>query len=189
MSPPIRIVIIGGAFAGTCALVGVRERFAQQLTTGDLQVLMVDREPFAGPGLAWDGSMTSECQLSNLDVERLELSSDFRPTFGDWLIAEHPAQFADDPYLSVSFPPRWYFGEYLRAARSRLNDHPGIEVHDGTPAFGIRPLPNYRFRITLGPDLRTVEADLVLLCTGAPGNAGGTRFAHLARAIGCKRRR
>ena len=74
-SPPVRIVIIGGAFAGTCALWGVRERFAQQLAAGDLQVLMVDREPFAGPGLAWDGSITSECQLSNLDVERLELSS------------------------------------------------------------------------------------------------------------------
>ncbi len=79
-----RIVIIGGAFAGTRALQGIRERFGQRLASGDLQVMMLDREVRAGPGLAWDPGKTSECQLSNLHVKRLEISAEFRPTFADW---------------------------------------------------------------------------------------------------------
>ena len=141
---------------------------------------MLDREASAGPGLAWDPETTSECQLSNLHIDRLAISTEFRPTFADWLVAEYPDEFAEDPHLEAAFPPRWYFGEYLRAARARLRDTPGIKIRDGVEATSLRPLPNERWEVTIGPEAQTIEADFILLCTGAPTDAGAARFAHLA---------
>ncbi|NMN60677.1 putative NAD(P)/FAD-binding protein YdhS [Xanthobacter sp. SG618] len=150
------VVVVGGGFSGTL--------FALAAAAARLDVVLVEREAKAGPGLAYGAC--DPRHLLNVPVARMEVG--LKPSFAQWLKASGADLSAAIEEaggdLARAFVPRALFGAYLAerletalAARNgRLRRVRGevVRVSD-------RPVPS----VTLS-DGRRIEGTHVVLATG-----------------------
>lgn len=150
------VVVVGGGFSGTL--------FALAAVAARLDVVLVEREAKAGPGLAYGAC--DPCHLLNVPVARMEVG--LKPSFAQWLTASGAdltaavAEAGGD--LARAFVPRALFGAYLaerleaalatRNGRLRRLRGEAVRITD-------RPVPT----VTLA-DGRRIEGTHVVLATG-----------------------
>lgn len=103
-----RIVVIGGGFSGTLAAINL-------LRHGDSRLILVERQPLAGEGLAYGAAHPAH--LLNVRAGNMSAFPDDPEHFRRWLIEQGETS---DPN---PFVPRLRYGDYLRglldAARAR----------------------------------------------------------------------
>jgi uncharacterized NAD(P)/FAD-binding protein YdhS len=155
--PNTSVIIVGGGFTGTLlALVAA--------AAPRLDVVLVERERVAGPGLAYGACGPDH--LLNVPVARMEVG--LSPTFARWLVASGADLSAalDEAGgdLARAFVPRALFGAYLAerleealaAGNGRLR-----RVRGDVVRVSDRPVPGVQLA-----DGRRIEGTHVVLATG-----------------------
>ncbi|MEP9354686.1 FAD/NAD(P)-binding protein [Xanthobacter sp. KR7-65] len=151
------IIVVGGGFAGT--LFALAAAAAPRL-----DVVLVERERRAGPGLAYGACAPQH--LLNVPVARMELG--LAPTFAQWLIASGADLSAalDEAGgdLNRAFVPRALFGAYLAErleAALDAGDGRLRRVRGDVVRVSDRPVPCVQLA-----DGRRIEGTHVVLATG-----------------------
>ena len=145
----------------------------------------MNARPGPGLGLAWDGAVLSDCQLTNTPVGQLRLSEQLQPTFETWLRQRYPHTFGADQHLYAAYPPRRYFGEYVNEMCDAMAGFPGVSIRTATEVTRIEKEGGYTVTCCDANGKEdALRADSIVLCTGAPAAPGQTRFAHLRLSPG-----
>lgn len=165
LAPGAGVVVVGGGFTGAVAAM----HFA--LRRPDLQIQIVERNGFAGRGLAYGAAAPSD--LLNVPVNRLKIG--LAPDFEDWLRNSEAGAVSDVEIavaeaggsLSDAFIPRRLFGDYVAwqfETRRKAAPPGAIQVVRGN-AVGFLDSPR---RGVVLDDGREIEGAAVVLALGNP---------------------
>lgn len=165
-----KIVVIGAGFAGTMTAAHLLD---PRLATGPLRILLIERQPPAGPGVAF--GTADPAQLLNVPAAEMSAWPDQPDHFAAWLRAEGLS--AEAP----AFAERGHYGRYLQdqlqAAIRQAPADRGLEIIRDE-AIGLLP-DQGRLEIRLA-SRAVVVADRVVL---APGHFPPARPAGLPEAL------
>jgi uncharacterized NAD(P)/FAD-binding protein YdhS len=152
----LHIAIVGDGFSGTL--------FALKIAAAKPQarITVIGRERRLGRGLAYGAA--DPMHMLNVPVSRMDVG--LRPSFHDWLRAEHGSHWTLE-----DFAPRTLFGDYVETLATRAVSEACLQRIRGE-AVGLEG--GARPKVVLA-DGRTVTADVVVLALGnlPPDRPGG----------------
>lgn len=166
------IAIIGGGPAAISICIQLT-RLLQQITLSQpIEIIVFEKANSVGQGTPYASEESSH--LVNLSKDMMDLSSDERMQFSDWL-----ALTLQSDCLNSSFPPRYYFGQYVnsRAMAVQQIARPlglAIEYLTQCEVLGISvcELEQYDIATSQG----RYKVDYVVLSTG---HLPSSNFTHL----------
>lgn len=148
------VAIVGGGFSGLITLIHILRR------EPDAQVVVIERTPRPGPGLAYGACAPQH--LLNVPADRMGAFPDDPRGFFAWLDAREPGRF--EPH---AFVPRALYGQYLlTTVWSMAKRHAGqVRFVEGS-VERVTPLENgAELSLSSGHSL---VADAVVLALGLP---------------------
>lgn len=107
-----KIAIIGGGPAAVSVCMQIVEEFKNNNLNEPTEIMVFEKENFIGPGLPY--SKKENCYILNLPKEVMEPVYGNKGKFAKW-----SKEYTDCPQ-NTSFPPRYYFGLYLKFLAEKL---------------------------------------------------------------------